>query len=852
MILFPQDPIWFSLKFIHILRNHEKCPYKPSIRQALAICRLIIARFINRGYCDLKDFVEIAVVTSPLENQELARKIANEILSYSNPHKKALSIDELSNLDMLETVNASDLVNEFKSTFDELDEIFDDLNFLERNLKELDDFDWDQAYHNAYDEFFHKFKEDLKDDPFKTALKVIEDNMIANFNNIQTLNDLIEYAQNILRKKINNLEPEDILNFKILDLLDELKQKTEKIHERMGAELAKDYDLKNFEKTMRDQFCDNFYNALKTMDFLIKSEVLDDSGTKLVRNLFEEFLSGMNRDINDFFEAAKTLGENLDLSEEILENLIENSLDKDFEETYKTIKNIDRYFGGHLLDTYMEEISNQLDDTPELEEIRDALINNPTKSNNWRELLSNTIDEELDTIIRENEKSENPYNYIKNYLDKVINQRSYCSDPICKTQLKDKINEILDKTLPYVSNQEDFKNVIEEFSDMGYHLDTNTIKKIGKELGMSESEILKLINPTYDNLRKIVSENQSQYQDYKKFLKNLKLNRNQVGKLVDIAFDMDPPNLSIISAMGETNLADVLQHANNLGNEFIDLAISSLGAGSGLDLLEQWFFSKHNISPRVKEKVKQIIKNIMIDLGIKAANNLIGTSNSGPLVENTVVPYNIGDSFELIDLEDTINNIIESGKTINMITDDDFLVHKTSQGLRCLVLELDISGSMSGEKLAQMALCATMLVYAFNPEELALSFFESNTHKLKDIDEDIDLDQLVEELLDINAYGGTCIRAALDWANDQFEKKTRSKYRLNILFTDADVFDFDDSKQELRKMKDNNVRFVMVVPKFNFSPVLANRMVKMAEGSLLTLDQWRDFPKLISEIISNQ
>ena len=76
MNIFPQNPIWFSLRLISTLRKHEKCTYKPSIRQAIAICKLILARFLNRGVCEVEDFIDIAVVTSPIENQDLAKQIA--------------------------------------------------------------------------------------------------------------------------------------------------------------------------------------------------------------------------------------------------------------------------------------------------------------------------------------------------------------------------------------------------------------------------------------------------------------------------------------------------------------------------------------------------------------------------------------------------------------------------------------------------------------------------------------------------------------------------------------------------------------------------------------------------------
>ena len=67
-----------------MMRKHEKCAYKPSIRQAISICKLILARFMNRGVCEDRDFIDIAVITSPIENQILARKIATELLTFKD------------------------------------------------------------------------------------------------------------------------------------------------------------------------------------------------------------------------------------------------------------------------------------------------------------------------------------------------------------------------------------------------------------------------------------------------------------------------------------------------------------------------------------------------------------------------------------------------------------------------------------------------------------------------------------------------------------------------------------------------------------------------------------------------
>lgn len=854
MILFPQDPVWFSLKLIIALRKHEKCSYKPSIRQAIAICKLILSRFLNRGECRKEDYIEIAVVTSPLENQALVKKIATELLTFRKSiQKPTIHIGE-GDVGILSDMNPQELVTELEDSFNALDSILDDFDFLDNYVEEenIDELDWEQQYYSHYDEFIQNFHDILQEEPFKTALQVIDDNEIVDFRQFNTPEDMLSYAKNLLRDKVNSLEPRDISPASTLELLDDIIKDTKKPHEKVSARLAKNGNPQNLKKELTSQFKDDFYGALKTIDFILKTDILDEEGKNVVKKIFEDFLDYMNTTVEELYEATKIFGENLDIEEELKEKIIENSLDLSFKEAYNNLKSIDRYFGGNLLDTYLDKIKENLEDLEISEEIKESLVKNPTKTSSWRELLDSVIDKEISQIEQQNENTENLSPYLRGYTDELIKAQHQCEDSTAKIQIKQKIEESIDNTLHKSTNKQEFIDSVNHYQDLGFDIDPDTIWDQGSNLKMTEDEILQLIASNYEDLKKMIHSSSFEYEHYKSFLEKIDLNDWQIEELTRDALNMDPENIPALSALSEENLGKVLQTASKMGDKKAEIAISSLGAGSGLDLLEQWFFNRHYIPPKIKTRIKQLIKQIMIDLGIKSANSLIGSGNSGPLVENTVVPYNPGDGFELIDLEDTISNILESGKSISMITNDDFLVCKTSQGLRSIVLELDISGSMIGEKLAQMALCTTMLVYAFEPEELAISFFESNTHKLKDIDENIPLEGIVDELLDIQAGGGTCVRAALRWANNQFEKKGRSKSKLNVLFTDADIYDFDNSRKELEKMRDHNIQFVMVVPKFNYSPVLAKRMVKIAGGALLTLDQWRNFPKLISDIVSKK
>jgi uncharacterized protein YegL len=836
------------------MRKHEKCAYKPSIRQAISICKLILARFMNRGVCEDHDFIDIAVITSPIENQILARKVATDLLSFKD--KPTFSKQEFAS-DIFGEVNTQDLVDDIGLSLSELDNIIDDFEFLNKFFDEIKDHDLEELFDDSLNDFFNRFSKELDDEPYKTAMDFIDQNGTDNFNRFNDLNDLLDYAKELLKTKINHLDPEDILTTQKLDLSDEILSKSTVAREKiMGEYLSKGKNNDALKKAMEKLFQENFYKGLDATEFALNSKLLDSNSQQNITDVIKKSLQRGTRNINDLFNASKTMGTNLNLDNKNIEKIMESSLKLPFKEAYHNSKNFDQYFGSSMTDRYLKKINENFDSflsNQNAEQIKEELLNSPMKLPSWRKLLNNVIDKEVQSIDKDYEDQKLVNSQVKSFIDELIDNKNNTLDFSAQAQLSNKISDLVNDLVEKADDKENLGKLVKDFNNEGFLPKFESIKIAGERLKMPEDEILNLVQPNYEYLKRMIESNKGNYQTYKDMLKQMNLSNNQINQLVKAAVSgTSGPNLDALSALSEKNLAQVVNSAERLGSDALDMALSSLGAGSGLDLLEQWFYSRHNISANVKKKLKEILKQIMIDLGIRSANSLIGTAKSGPLVENIVIPYTLGDDFELIDLEETISNLLEGGKSVDMITNDDFLVSKTTDGLRCLVLELDISGSMSGQKLAQMALCATMLVYAFKPEELALTFFESNTHKLKDLNETVELEKLVDELLDIKARGGTCIHAALKWANLQFEKKARSKYKINVLFTDADIFDFKRSSTELNNLKEKDIRFVMVVPKFGFSPVMAKKMVKKANGVLLTLNQWRDFPKLISEILSDK
>ena len=313
-------------------------------------------------------------------------------------------------------------------------------------------------------------------------------------------------------------------------------------------------------------------------------------------------------------------------------------------------------------------------------------------------------------------------------------------------------------------------------------------------------------------------------------------------------------NRDALGALGHFDLKDAILMARQIaGKEGQDKMISCLSAGSGENLLKQWFRYRKEIPEDAKLKVKELAKKMLLDLGIYYSRAHLGTSATGPIPINVVRPYAVGDDFENIDLEETIFNLLEKGKKLDHIEYDDFYVFETAKGLRSACFELDISGSMANEeKLAYLAICTTMLIYGLRKDEIGVAFFESDTHVLKNISDNIDLDKIADEILSVEARGGTRIQSAFEWAKKQFKEKANSREKLNVLFTDAEIFDIKQALDELRIFRSLGVDFILVCPEASYNIKEAKKMVKVVGGQLLTVKKWEDFPKLISDIIKSR
>jgi len=78
----------FIPEFVARMRASEECVEKPSPRQSLSMYKLLFSTYMKKGSLSFQDFVEIAIVTSRVENQNLAERVAVEILLSYQEEKK--------------------------------------------------------------------------------------------------------------------------------------------------------------------------------------------------------------------------------------------------------------------------------------------------------------------------------------------------------------------------------------------------------------------------------------------------------------------------------------------------------------------------------------------------------------------------------------------------------------------------------------------------------------------------------------------------------------------------------------------------------------------------------------------
>ncbi|MCE7747842.1 MAG: VWA domain-containing protein [Candidatus Heimdallarchaeota archaeon] len=848
----------FGAQFVNEARNavHEVPGIKKTAftsRQSQAIVSLGISRILRlQEELGSDDLVNLAVITSPPEAQKYSEMIALRIIfgdvtdvllpEFSVPE---VDIDDPPDPQIDPQIKAQHLllqeVLEFlnlqKSV--DLEKGLEELRFAESVEEEIYSSD-PKKYENL------KFQQKLDLANKRISYEQIEGREGILKQHLSSWDDIYQEARKSMMKSIPFMQHQDIVNSHFMGLNGEISKMS---REKSVKDLSKIIEgtrepataaLDKYEKLVNEMTYRELSNALDTLQNLestmqrmgIESSDFAPSFDR-IEDLIADRLRGEAANLDDVLSHPNVFDESF--TREQLDTMVENTMKYSTPmEMLEKTKAVDDLFGTNLSSSTFDKYHEMFDDLT-----LDDLIQTPVSSSEWLESFGQKLEEEYNS-------EELNWEEQKRVAEDLLNLRENIGSDFIAQQLEEELEHFVERMIESSTEPDQLAESIDFARDNNIPYNPQKVRDKGKELGMSNEEIARLLGGAYEYIKSMIETHEDSYEKVHVLLDKAPLTTEQRQNLVDLSIEEGAEG-----ALGALAAVDLEQVTSSIpqteeGKELLEKA---LGAGGGENLLHQWFEHGAKLPPWLRQIVKDHAKRIMIDLAKKKAASLIGSSEAGPLPEGSTRPYYLGDDPDTIDIDETIDNILDQGKQIKDVQIDDFIVRKTVTGRRCVIFLVDISGSMSGAPLASASIVTAMLLITFARDELGVALFESDTHVLCEVDESIVIDEVVDKVLDIDARGGTQMQAALSWAEKQFDL-SRSEDKMFIMVSDAGLGDFGRCEPHMRKIADLGATSTLIVPHTGFGMGNIQSILNAANAELITVHDWKKFPEIVSEILS--
>jgi MoxR-like ATPase len=201
----------------------------------------------------------------------------------------------------------------------------------------------------------------------------------------------------------------------------------------------------------------------------------------------------------------------------------------------------------------------------------------------------------------------------------------------------------------------------------------------------------------------------------------------------------------------------------------------------------------------------------------------------------------------LIDIDRTVENIVEKGERHNLSMDD-IIVTKRERTKRTCLLMIDASESMFPMKIGLAALAAAVLSYCYSSKDdfYGVMAFHSLPFILKPIEKDIPVDKIVEDILTLDATRGsfTNYYRAFNVAFSELSQMSSSRKEI-FLMTDGAWTVGDDPRPLIHKSDVNRINVLYLERgDFQFAKELAYK------GQVVKIDGWPSIVKGINQIMN--
>ena len=227
-------------------------------------------------------------------------------------------------------------------------------------------------------------------------------------------------------------------------------------------------------------------------------------------------------------------------------------------------------------------------------------------------------------------------------------------------------------------------------------------------------------------------------------------------------------------------------------------------------------------NPEFRENARKIATKLIIEF----IEGSFGSTHSLPTYVSR--PFVDGDLNDL-DIEGTLERILENPNQ-QIIP----LIFERRTSKNPVVIMLDTSLSMNGQKLLYAGLCVAILSRLIPSTDLVVMGFDKEVYRIKNLNEEISSYHLINRLFNLKPRGSTNLSEALKFGGKLiFENPHSSKL---ILLTDADPSSGSNPITEASKLPTLDI---LLFPDGN--EWLANQLIKEAtEGNLYPMASLKD------------
>lgn len=827
----PSNAPPFAHEFTKRMRMRKDVTKKPSVRQTQSIPQLLSARYFKNGKLTLEDFLDAAVYTTFPPDQKIAREVAEDILLGREKEEKKPEADaQAVAIQQIKTDALTAVMNQIKR---------------EQELAKVIKKDRVEAGYEYLLELRKKKDKSLYD----AAHDYLTDGEIV-LRGITSDDELKKIASQELMEHFGGLSTKDMQNSQPLDCLDEVCDSPNAAEQIAASSLRGDPDIEERFGKLSERDASTAARAMKHMEELgsLTSEQQKSMDQKLQDNL---------DDLSEAADYAAELGRVPDNLDEFIKKAPQQYSLSDAASFAQKIKDAT---GKDMMDDLLEQYDEQFGSGSDSKVDMRQLAENARANKNWESL----VDKQTKSLLNSADHRSSPSDFLRSALAQNQPHQEQLPDSSTKQQWNKAMAELANGAVERSPTKQHLRQTVKHTSRLGQMPSPETIRKVGEKLGMTQEEILELINPSFEVIKKLIQAGVKDFDRLHNLISTANLSQQQLRQLGDISAQTG--NQSALGAVAHQDLHAALgTQGSGMGRRYggyqaqgyggnpnqpydkdrANMAMGGLLGGPATNIVKIWYAYRDELPPELKQRLLDIAKRLLIDLGMRYARQTMGSSMLGGIQESTTVrPFRIGDDIDLINLEETIDSLLSQGRNnFKIIETSDFLVTETYMGHRAFYWALDKSGSMdSPKKLGMLAISVMAGLYGVKKDDFGVVLFDSVTHVVKQIAEhNVSVEKVAADLLEARAGGGTGGAESMKLALRNFED-SRAKEKIFIFSTDMYLSDQGVCEDLAERMKPLGIKMIVLVPTHEHNPQAAESLAKKAHGVVLEINSIDELP----------